>query len=67
MNFRKASRGGGGGISNPKIYVADFESFYRAFWDIFREKLQHNFPKKGGSGGLKAAWIFSENSSVLVP
>ena len=32
----------------------------------FRKKLQHNFPKmRGGGGGSKAVWNFSENSSVL--
>ena len=33
----------------------------------FGKNLQHNFPKmRGGGGGSKALWNFSENSSVLV-
>ena len=32
------------------------------------KKLQYDFPKmRGGGGGSKAVWIFSENSSDLVP
>ena len=31
MNFRKSAKGGGGGIFNPKIYVADFENFKQGF------------------------------------
>ena len=32
MNFWKSSKRGGGVISNPKIYVADFGHLNRAFW-----------------------------------
>ena len=33
MNFRKISKGGGGGgvIFNPKIYVVDFGNFNQGF------------------------------------
>ena len=34
------------------------------FSDVFRKKLQYNFPKM--RGGSKAVWNFSENSSDLV-
>ena len=70
MNFQKTSKGKGGFVFNPKIYVADFGPLNRAFFppDVFRKKdLQHDFPKmlEGGKKS-KAVWNSSENSSVLV-
>ena len=38
MNFWKISKGGGGVIFNPKIYVADFEPLY-VFFQTFSEKI----------------------------
>ena len=66
MNFQKTSKGGGGVIFNPKIYVADFGPLYTALSDVFRKKLQHNFPKMRGGGGSTAVWKLSENSFALV-
>ena len=51
MNFRKSSkgRGGGGVIFNPKIYVADFGPLYRAFFGRFpKKKYDMSFRKCGG-------------------
>ena len=67
MNFRKSSEGGGG-ISDPKIYVADF-CHYKGCTSVmnFGTNPQHDFPKmRGRAGGSKAVRNFSENSSVLV-
>ena len=56
---------GVGDIFNPKIYIADFGPLYRASSDVYRKKLQYNFPKMREGGGL-AVWNFSANSSNLV-
>ena len=37
--FGKLPKGEGGVLLNPKIYVTDFEPFYRAFW-TFSEKIE---------------------------
>ena len=42
MNFRNSSKGGGGVIFNPKIYIADFRPL--------NEALKLIFPKWGGGG-----------------
>ena len=39
---------GWGDIFNPKIYIADFGPLYRTTSDVFRKKLQYNFPKMWG-------------------
>ena len=41
---------GVGDIFNPKIYIADFGPLYRASSDVYRKKLQYNFPKMRGGG-----------------
>ena len=47
----------GEGHFQSKICVADFGSFYRAFFWTFPEtNLQHNFPKMGG--GVKGRLNF---------
>ena len=62
--FLEKFRRGGGVISNPKIYVADF-GHYEGSTSVmnFGENPQHDFPKM--RGGSMAVWNFSENSSVL--
>ena len=56
--FGKSPMRGGGGIFNPKIYIADFGPFS----DVFLKKMQLKFPKMRGAGGSnldsKAVWIF---------
>ena len=46
MNFRKSSKGGGGVIFDPEIYVADFGTFKQDFLSM---KLiqKSNFSVKG--------------------
>ena len=39
MNFQKSSKGGGGVIFNPKIYVADFCHYRRCFGHEFQKKI----------------------------
>ena len=67
MDFRKGSKGAGGGLSR---------NLYCRFWTCiqgFKQgflggKLQYKFRKMFVCGeGSKAIWNFSENSSVLVP
>ena len=51
MNFRKSSEGGGGVISNPKIYVADFCHYNRYFGhEFWKKNPQHDFTKMRGGG-----------------
>ena len=64
MIFRKTFKGGRGGLLNPKMYVADFEPFCRAFLDVFRKKLHHNFPKMRGGA---AFGIFPKNHALWKP
>ena len=45
MNFRKTSKRGGGVISDPKIFVADFSIINEHFLVILRGKTM-NFRKK---------------------
>ena len=51
--FSEKFQRGGEVIFNPKIYVADFCHFRRYFGHEFQKKLQHNFPKMSGEGGVK--------------
>ena len=48
MNFRWSSKGEGGGIFNPKIYIANFGPLNWALKRAFRKKLQYDFPKMRG-------------------
>ena len=50
INFRKSSEGGGG-ISNPKNFIADFCHYRRYLGHEFQKKLQYDFPKM--RGGIK--------------
>ena len=63
----KNLKGGRGGwvIFKPRIYVAGFGLFNRAFVGLFPKKLQHNFPKKGG--GAKAVCKFIRFGSATRP
>ena len=77
MNFRKASEGGGGIISDPKNFVAFFLVILRGktmnFWEIWGGSLQsekfvakkRNIVFRNEGGGATAVWSFSENSSVF--
>ena len=59
MNFWKSSKGGGGGISDPKNFVAKFLALETPIWGghsrskKFCRKNRNIFPKKGGEGGVK--------------
>ena len=65
MNFRKSSKGGGGGsFSIQKFMLQIFAIIDDTSVMNFGKFLQYNFPKMSG-GGSKAVWNFSENSSVL--
>ena len=46
------------GIFNPKIYIADFGPFYRAFNRDFRKKLRYKLPKQ--RWGQRRFGIFPE-------
>ena len=49
MFFWKGSEGGGGGvISDPKNYIADFVGFITVY---FGRKFWKKYPKRGGGGG----------------
>ena len=50
--FHRGRGGGGGGIFNPQIYVADFGPLNRAFTRFFGRKLEHNFTKMRGSNAV---------------
>ena len=57
-NFRR----GGGVISDPKNYIADFFGFKTVY---FGRKFWKKCPKRGGGGGVKAVWEFSKKTSIL--
>ena len=46
--FSEKFQRGGGVVSNPKIYVADFCHYKRFIRHEFRKKAQHDFPKMRG-------------------
>ena len=53
MNFRKSSKGGGEVIN----LCCRFWTYKQGFLSMkVEEKSQHDFPKIGGEGGLKAIW-----------
>ena len=54
MFFWKTSEGGGV-ISDPKNYIADFVGFKAVY-----KKAQCNFKKGTGGGGFKAVWTFKK-------
>ena len=57
--LEKVQRGGRGVIVSPKNYVADFGPLNRAFWAWNHDKkLQHDFPKMRGEGGLRPVGKF---------
>ena len=49
MFFWKTSEGGGGAISDPKNYIADFFGFKTVY---FGRKFWKKCPKRGGGGGV---------------
>ena len=49
MNFRKSSKGGGGVIFNPKIYVADFCHYRRNFGHEFQKKFATQLSENEGA------------------
>ena len=51
MFFWKTSEGGGGVISDPKNYIADFVGFKAVY---FGRKFWKKCPKRGGEGGVIA-------------
>ena len=58
-NFRR----GGGVISDPKNYIADFVGFKAVY---FGGTLWKKCPKRGrGGGGVKAVWKFSKKTSIF--
>ena len=65
MNFPKNSKGGGG-IFNPKIYIADFGPVYRAFFGRFPKKLQHKFPKMWGRGDQRPFGTFPKIQQLFL-
>ena len=65
MNFRKCSKGGGGGsFSIQKFILHILDLFKGLFFGRFPKTMQYNFTKMRR---LKAVWNVSENSSDLVP
>ena len=66
MNFRKIFKGGEGGSFSIQKFTLQILDFYKGlFLDVFRKKLEYNFPELRG-GRSKAVLIFSETSSDLV-
>ena len=61
--LEKVRKGGGGVISDPKNYIADFVGFKAVY---FGKKAQCNFHKRTG-GGVKAVWKFSKKTSIFGP
>ena len=54
MNFRKSSKGGGGGsFSIQKFMLQIFAIIDDTSVINFRKKLQYNFPKMSGGGGQR--------------
>ena len=60
---------GVGDIFNPKIYIADFGPLYRASSDVYRKKLQYNFPKMREGGGWPFGFFrkFIQFGSATLP
>ena len=56
INFWKSSERGGGVISNPKIYIADFCHYKRFFGHVFLKNCNMIFRK--GGGGQRPFGIF---------
>ena len=53
----KFQRGGGGGLFQSKNLCCRFWTYKQGFLSMkVEEKSQHDFPKIGGEGGLKAIW-----------
>ena len=64
----KKLRRGEGGHFQSKIYVADFGPIYVGlFSDDFRKKMQHDFPKMWGGGGLQVVRKFIRFGSLTRP
>ena len=61
MFFWKIAEGGGGVISDPKNYIADFVGFKAAYFG----KKRNVISKKGRGGGVKAVWKFSKKTSIF--
>ena len=54
MNFQKSSKRGRGVIFNPKITLQILD-LYKG---LFPKKLQYNFPKMSGGGGVEGRLEF---------
>ena len=65
--FRKVQKEGRGSFSIRKFILQILDLYKGLFLDVFRKKLQYDYSKmRGGEGGSKAIWNFSENLSDLV-
>ena len=65
MNFQKSSKEGGGSFSIQKFMLQILDLSIGLFSDVFRKKLQYNFPKMGGQ--MPVFQKFIRFGSVTLP